>query len=471
MTSETPEFSPAEFGAAWQKFIEYVNTQVPPPEPTAPPLADKITAFLGADPTTMVILKESFLERDLPNLQIAIDRFLTGPERWAELVGYLTDHENPGFGLMMILSKRHWQLVSEGPVQYHTVDLAGGERLQCVERGLYLIHDHGAKVVAFLHAGSEFFHQGLTLELMCPEAERADAVLSELRRLVHEHNVYRGHVISLGAKGAEDIRFHTLPQIDRESIILPARLLETIERNTLRFAQHAPRLRAAGRHIKRGLLFHGPPGTGKTLTIMYLVSQMKGRTVILMTGRVMGLITQSCQLARLLAPSVVVLEDVDLVAEERGRHEQTGPLLFELLNEMDGLAPDTDVLFILSSNRPDLLEPALAARPGRIDQAIQFPLPDADGRRRLLTLYGQGLSLRMEDIEDMVRRTEGASPAFIRELLRKAALVAADQHQDSPEEPLVVSDDHLREALRDILAEGGELTKKLLGVAPEAMEM
>jgi ATP-dependent 26S proteasome regulatory subunit len=191
----------------------------------------------------------------------------------------------------------------------------------------------------------------------------------------------------------------------------------------------------------------------------------------LLIGRIAGLIKQSCQLARLLAPAVVVLEDVDLVAQEREREGQTGPLLFELLNEMDGLAADTDVLFLLSTNRPDLLEPALAARPGRIDQAIEFPLPDAECRRRLFELYGQGLALHLEttDLEDLLRRTEGASPAFIRELLRKAAMIAADQSPDSSDPPVVTAT-HLREALQAIISEGGQLTKTLLGVAPGGLE-
>jgi hypothetical protein len=466
----TTTFSPAEFGAAWQKFIEYVNAQTPPPEPSPPALADKITTFLGADPTPMTILKEGFLERDLPNLQLAFERYLAGPGRSAEQVGYLVDHDNPGFGLAMILARQRWQIISEGPVHYRSVELAGGARLQCLQKGLYLMRDGDVKAVALLQA-SEMHYYGaspITLEILCPQPAHAESILAELRRLANERNIYRGHVISLGAKSADDIRFHDLPPIDRQSIILPAQLLESIERNTLGFAEHAPRLRAAGRHIKRGLLFHGPPGTGKTLTLMYLASQMRGRTVILLTGRVMGLITQSCQLARLLAPSMVVLEDVDLVAEERDRQEHAGPLLFELLNEMDGLASDTDVLFLLSTNRPDLLEPALAARPGRIDQAIAFPLPDAECRRRLFALYGTGLDLRADDLEEMVRRTEGASPAFIRELVRKAALLSADE-SGAASGPLAVTDAHLREALRAILSEGGELTKKLLGVAPGAI--
>ncbi len=72
---------------------------------------------------------------------------------------------------------------------------------------------------------------------------------------------------------------------------------------------------------------------------------------------------------------------------------QTQPYLFELLNEMDGLRDDVDVLFVLTTNRPDILEPALAARPGRVDLAVQLPLPDADARRRLFGLYARGLRL------------------------------------------------------------------------------
>jgi hypothetical protein len=467
------DFSPAEFGAAWQKFIEYVNGQIPTPEPPAPPLMNKLLAFMEADPTQMVILNESFLVRELPNVQLAFNHYLTGPERFAEQLGYVAAHDHPGFGLISILSGRQWQMVTEGPVQYRSVELANGERLQCMEKGLYLIRDHGQRAVAFVHTEEHFLGgPPINIEIMCPEADRAEAMLAELRELVYKHNVYRGHVISLGGRGPDDIRFHHLPVINREEIILPQHLLETVERNTVVFAEHSARLLAAGRHLRRGLLFHGAPGTGKTLTIMYLAAQMKGRTIILMTGRMMGLIGPSCQLARALAPAVVVMEDVDLIAVERGRSEHTGPLLFELLNEMDGLAEDTDVVFLLSTNRPDTLEPALVARPGRIDQAIEFPLPDADCRKRLIQLYGRGLEMQLDEaqLDDMVRRTDGASPAFIRELLRKAALLAAEETRGSPDAP-IVNDTHLREALFNIVREGGQLTKKLLGVRPEALEI
>src|SRR5207302_11316274 len=90
-------------------------------------------------------------------------------------------------------------------------------------------------------------------------------------------------------------------------------------------------------------------------------------------------------------------------------------LLNKLLNEMDGLREDADVIFILTTNRPDQLEPALASRPGRIDQAIEFPLPDEQGRSKLVKLYSRGLELPAELVDVIVRKTNGARPPFSNE--------------------------------------------------------
>ena len=155
-----------------------------------------------------------------------------------------------------------------------------------------------------------------------------------------------------GNQGALDVHFHHLPEIQRDNIILPEGVLGRVERQTVGFSQLNERLKAAGRHIKRGLLLYGSPGTGKTLTAMYLANQMQGRTTLLLTGRGIGLLEGSCKMARLLQPATIILEDVDLIAEERTEQESgCNALLFELLNQMDGLAEDADILFLLTTNR------------------------------------------------------------------------------------------------------------------------
>ena len=110
-------------------------------------------------------------------------------------------------------------------------------------------------------------------------------------------------------------------------------------------------------------------------------------------------------------------------------------------------------------DRADLLEPALAARPGRIDQAVELPLPDADGRRRLLALYGEGLDLQLDAGDPLIADLDGVSPAFIRELLRRAAVVCAERSDGA----LRVKPEHLRAALSELREGAGELTNTLLG--------
>src|SRR5919204_624428 len=192
-----------------------------------------------------------------------------------------------------------------------------------------------------------------------------------------------------------------------------------------------------------------------------LANQMRDRTVLILTGAGLGAIGPACEMARSLAPSMVVMEDVDLVALERDEYTSSA-LLFELLNEMDGMQEDLDVVFLLTTNRPDRLEPALAARPGRVDMAVELPLPDADGRRQLIALYSQGLEVRATNLPEVIARTEGASPAFIRELVRRAALLAVD----SAEGDLVVGDAELAGALEELTSGAGPLTGTLLGMQP-----
>jgi len=144
---------------------------------------------------------------------------------------------------------------------------------------------------------------------------------------------------------------------------------------------------------------------------------------------------------------------VDLIATDR---ETMGPceesMLNQLLNEMDGLKEDADILFVLTTNRP-----------GRVDQAIEIPLPDDSGRRKLVQLYGKGLQLDETLIDEAVRRTRGVSAAFIKELMRRTAQASIGRDGGT-----TISSADLGEALDDMLFASGKLNIKLLGGAQEA---
>jgi ATP-dependent 26S proteasome regulatory subunit len=168
------------------------------------------------------------------------------------------------------------------------------------------------------------------------------------------------------------------------------------------------------------------------------------------------------QLARFLQPAMIVVEDVDLIA--RKREDLYGPcdesILNKLLNEMDGLREDAAVLFVLTTNRPEQLEAALASRPGRVDQAIEFPLPDEQGRRQLVRLYACGLSLSEEVVQSLVKKTKGASAAFIKELMRRAAQFTLQEGNSGS-----LSAKDVDSALEELFFAGGSLNAKLLGAS------
>jgi ATP-dependent 26S proteasome regulatory subunit len=178
------------------------------------------------------------------------------------------------------------------------------------------------------------------------------------------------------------------------------------------------------------------------------------------TAEQVGLIGEYFRLARFLQPSMMVIEDVDLIARERTQM-RTGfeeVLLNKLLNEMDGLREDSEVLFILTTNRPDQIEPALVSRPGRIDQAIEFPLPDEDGRAKLTKLYARDLQISDELLDLIVRRTKGVSAAFIKELMRRCA-----QFQIESSGGKLLAQAAVDAALEEMLFAGGALNRRLLG--------
>jgi ATP-dependent 26S proteasome regulatory subunit len=185
---------------------------------------------------------------------------------------------------------------------------------------------------------------------------------------------------------------------------------------------------------------------------------------VILSGPALGALAQAMTIARSLQPSMVVLEDVDLVAEHRGHSPFGQPILFQLLNEMDGMAEDADVVFVLTTNRADLLEPALAERPGRVDQAVALELPDADSRRALFELYRGPLEVDTSGLDDVLARTEGVTASFLKELLRRAALLAATR--TSVEDRLAVSAADLTGALDELLDTRNAMTRTLLGSAP-----
>ena len=402
------------------------------------PLRRALLAHLGPQAATWPVLTASWPAFDQVNVQLGVEAWLASPGRAHELLG--------------VTGTRYWQsgladLLSDGPPDpllgspgagSVTTEPRpagpGGVTHACVSCGVYLIEDQGERFALLLRGPEDGTpDEPVRLQVAAASQARAGQLLGEVRRLAAEHNVYRGQVISFDAEDCTSAgsrpAFLPRPRVGRADVVLPRDVLDGIERQVVGIARHATALRASGQHLKRGVLLHGPPGTGKTHTVRYLLSQLPGVTAVVLSGRSLAAIGDACSIARALQPSVVVVEDVDLLAGP-GEVIRGHPLLAGLLNEMDGLGAEANVTFLLTASQADVLEDALAARPGRIDHTARLPLPDAAARRRLVRLYQGGLHIGRTSAMTVVARTDGVTASFIRELLRRAALHAA-MHADS----------------------------------------
>jgi ATP-dependent 26S proteasome regulatory subunit len=279
---------------------------------------------------------------------------------------------------------------------------------------------------------------------------------------------YRGKILSLEQSEhsysgeSAGITVHKLRTVERDQVILPDSTLQLLERNVIQFVQQRQRLSQFQQATKKGILFYGPPGTGKTHTIHYLARALAGHTTLLVAAEQVGLLAEYMTLARLLQPSIVVLEDVDLIARDRENMTNTCEevLLNKLLNEMDGLKEEADILFILTTNRPEALESALSSRPGRVDQAIEFPLPDEAGRKKLIKLYARQAILAEDILAEITTRTAGVSAAFIKELMRRSVQFHIERNGTNE-----LTHEDVDSALDEMLFAGGSLNLKLLGAS------
>jgi hypothetical protein len=454
------------------------------------PLRRVLLDHFGSDAATLPTVSDTCPLYEQVNLQVGLDAWLAEPGRAHEAIG-ITGVPQMRFtdvrigDLIQTTSGSMYSSAGVGaPVAMNLPCGPDGQTLPCVSNGIYLVRD-GAERLAIMctPSGMGMRHMEMNLQVTGASLRRGETVLREIRALANERSVFRGQVISFGPDmlgpgvGSTPLTFLPRTTVTREQLVLPAELLTDIERQVVGVAAHSRRLLASGQHLKRGVLLYGAPGTGKTHTVRYLLGLLPEMTVIAISGRALGRIREACSVARTLQPAIVVVEDVDLIAEQRTARPGEHSLLFQLLNEMEGLNSADDVTFLLTTNRADLLEPALAARPGRVDLAAELPLPDADARRALLRLYQGSLVLDDVDLGEVVERTDGVTAPFLRELLRKAALLAAEADlagtdasaagTGGPDGAIRVTGAQLTSALDQLLDSRAQLTRVLLGGQPK----
>lgn len=429
--------------------------------PQGEQLVDALAGHLGEPPHGLPVVVEEipahrFVDADIILAGIAAD------DPGSRLIGIGGgDHRHHlSFSDMLSQTEMHPPFPLAQP-DYTNLAVGPAEQRQVIALGVWLLTFSGVPLAVLQRqANPGYGRPTALLEVLSPKPQAAADFLAAIRIQMQTQSVLKGQVVSLSVddfgSNSAGVTYHARPELTSSDIILPEGLLSRVTDHAVGLGEHRAQLKALGQHLKRGILLHGPPGTGKTHTVRYLLSKSGGTTSIILSGGSLAYISEAARMARALQPSMVILEDCDLIAEDRSFGHGPQPLLFEVLDAMDGLDDDADVAFVLTTNRVDMLERALAQRPGRVDLAVEIPLPEAEERAALLNLYAKDIGFSPCAITEAAEGTDGTTASFARELVRRSVVAAALSGER-------VADKHLLTAVKELMADGAALTRSLLG--------
>ena len=210
----------------------------------------------------------------------------------------------------------------------------------------------------------------------------------------------------------------------------------------VQFLKEPKRFLDMGAKIPKGVLLLGHPGTGKTLMARAVAGEagvpffsISGSEFVEMfVGVGASRVRDLFQKAKKAAPSIVFIDEIDAVGRHRGAglgggHDEREQTLNQILVEMDGFETDTNVIVLASTNRPDVLDPALL-RPGRFDRRVTMDLPDMNEREQILQIHAKNKPLATEvKLRTIAERTPGFSGADLENLLNEAAILSARRNK------------------------------------------
>jgi len=312
------------------------------------------------------------------------------------------------------------------------------------------------------------------LEVASESTGEAESTITRVIERSEADSIYRKKLLLLSFEpGVKDeygdiekperlrVRFKPEERIEDEDVVIDEDIRRILWRNVVDLHERRNILKAHKVPVRRGVLLYGPPGTGKTFACRYLCGRLPETTRILVTGSALFKVSAIFSLARMFQPSLVILEDVDLVFGAREVNLYSS-VLGELLDQMDGLRPYEDVGFVLTTNAIDRMEAAIRDRPGRISQCIYFGPPNDELRRRYLLRYLIPHAMHRLNLDGLVALSKGATQAFLKEWVHRSVQIAAERLQSHSDE-LELRDEDLRGAFEEMRRFSPGTTGRIVG--------
>jgi len=289
------------------------------------------------------------------------------------------------------------------------------------------------------YSANTFYYEFFSTEEDCD-------LLLRWKKYSKENNFYKGKKINA------DCSFLQLDSdIKWDDIILEPSIKTVIQNNIEKLFSVSEILKKNSIQLKRGIILSGCPGTGKTLVCKVLSKELKTTVLYVLPTHIQNRsdIATICDMAKDLAPTLLILEDIDYIAEDR--ESQNGWAVIDLMNKMDGLEGFDNVITLATTNLITKVENAIKNRPGRFDRVITLSVPSCELKLKMFKKFTENFILDSDvDFNKIAKKTDKLSGAYIKDLCITAALIALYDDSLSKKQIIIVKQKHFTEALIEI---------------------
>ena len=384
-----------------------------------------LIALYDEDEEDDISLSTGWQVRQLKKRQMknkpAIDKFLgngirtfaTGilPRYYGELLAW---------ALYQNLKRKDWKIINtlgyREPEPIYAEINTGSEKLRLLIGGQILVekdNDH-ISITVDINPGCQ---ASVQMEGPAENKQGIDQFGEDVMTIARDENFYRGKKIEFAGL----IHFLNIKDKTWDSIVLDDEMKTEIKSNTVSFLKQSDQWIQYGIPAKRGVLLSGEPGTGKTIICKALMSEAEGITCITTNAYALdadGYVTELYELADDLSPSIVFIEDLDLIGQSRmefGYHR--GSALLALLAVLDGVEEQKKIVTVATTNFLESLDKALSQRPSRFDRVIRLTRPSIKQRRQLVNRLCRKIPIDENMQEYISIKADNCTPAQLQEII------------------------------------------------------